>query len=332
MLFLSLITGNQGGGKLLITAELADALTNQVAWMDRFFGEVGDLLQSESECTHRIARETHLVILNREAEKIRHQPVSTLAAYSLKLSGIGLMHRSQVSDFEKARTVLDELVARHQALADPHAWLAKWHVLRVIRGISPDPGADAGRALDACRRALELVPDHPLALAVKGYALCQMLGDGEAAKQCLERAVALGPNETHVWLYRSVWASLYDSSRSGVEYALQAKSLSPLDPHAYFMETVLASAYAFNGECQHAIDSASNALRLDRMHAPTLRALLLAQVEGGRVQEANTTLRRLSEVMPDLSIAKYKSMGSDQSPGRKRVIAALRALGVPETS
>ncbi|MDO8449891.1 MAG: hypothetical protein Q7T10_13925 [Rhodoferax sp.] len=326
------VIGNQGGGKLLVTVELAESKTNQIVWLERFHTEVGDLLQSESECVHRIAQATHISILNRETELVRQQPMATLSAYALKLSGIGLMHRSQVADFETARLVLSELTERHRRVADTHAWLAKWHVLRVIRGISATPADDAHHALDACQRALDVQPEHPLALAVKGYALCQMLGQPEQARDCLDRAIALSPNEVHARLYRSVWSSLYGSTSEGVEEAVMAKQLSPFDPHAYFLETILASAYAFNHEYDNAIHAARRSLKLDKNHAPTLRALLLAQVEGEHLEDAQDTLKRLLATTPGLTIGAYKAMGSDESPGRQRVIAALRTLGVPENS
>jgi len=247
------VVGTQGGGKLLVTVELAETKTNQVVWLDKFHAEVGDLLQIESEFIHRISQATHVGILHRETELVRQQPMATLSAYALKLSGIGLMHRSHVSDFETARLILSELTERHRRVADTHAWLAKWHVLRVIRGISATPDVDARQALDACQRALDAQPDHPLALAVKGYALCQMLGEPDQARICLDRAIAHSPNEVHARLYRSVWSSIYGSTSEGVAEAVLAKQLSPFDPHAYFLETILASAYAFNHEYENAI-------------------------------------------------------------------------------
>lgn len=324
------VVGSQGGGKLLVTVELAETKTNQIVWLDRFDAEVGDLLQSESEIIHRIIQATHLSILNRETELVQQQPMATLSAYALKLSGINFMHRSQVSDFETAHLILSELTERHRRVADTHAWLAKWHVLRVIRGISLTPADDARHALDSCNRALDTQTDHPLALAVKGYALCQMLGDPGQARVCLDRAIALSPNEVHARLYRSVWSSIYGSTSEGVEEAVLAKQLSPFDPHAYFFETILASAYAFNHEYDKAIQTAKRSLKLDRNHSPTLRALLLAQVEGKYLDDARQTLTWLLAITPGFTIGAYKAMGSDESPGRQRVIAALRILGVPE--
>jgi adenylate cyclase len=324
------VVGNQGGGKILLSVELSDTKSNHIVAFERFTTDLGDLLDGQSATAIDIAQMCCQSILHCEASKVKLQPTATLAAYTLKLSGISLMHRSQVSDFEKSHDILSALSERHQKSADSYAWLAKWHVLRVIRGISAKPKEDAIKSIDACRRALDSAPDHSLALAVKGYALCQLMGQSDDARHLLDLAKKLAPNEVHAWLYRSVWSSNYGDTQEAVVEAEQARLLSPCDPHAYFFETILASAYACNREYDKAIQSAKRSLKMDYNHAPTLRTLMLAQFESGDDQAAIHTLEQLKLVLPQLSIAQYESMGSRESPSRRRVVAALRALKVPE--
>ena len=324
------VFGSAGGGKLLITAELCDARSGRLVWTERFNAEVGDLLRAESECAHRMALAASSAILNAETDKARVQPVATLSAYSLQLSAINLMHRSPVADFEKGRELLLALGERQPRASEVRAWLAKWHVLRVIRGISANPAEDARHAMDACRQALDLAPENPLALAVRGYALSQVMGDQEEAQRDIERALELAPNEVHAWLYDSVLLGHSHQSRDAVESALKARALSPVDPHAYFISTVLASAYAIDRQYAKAIEVAFLSLRLDSAHPPTLRALMLSQWESGDVEGARVTLRKLNEVAPSLSVDSYVRMGNSASPGRQRVIAVLRAMGTPE--
>ena len=326
------VIGTQGGGKLLLTTELADAKSGQAIWFDRFNAELGDLLESESQCTQRIAQASHVAILSHEAQRVRRQPLSSLAAYSLKLSGITLMHRSQVVDFENGLLVLNELAQRHRRIGDTHAWLAKWYVLRVMRGISPTPKDDAQRALECCNTALDADPQHALALAVRGHALSQMFGSGEGAGIDLKNALLADPNEVHGWLYKSVWSSLYGSTSDAVREALTARELSPLDPHSAYFDTILSGAYAFNHEYDNAIRIADRSLKLDYNHAPTLRGKLLAQVEAGYIEDARETLARLLVVTPDLSVAGYQAVVGAENPRRLRVVAALRRLSVPEST
>ena len=324
------VFGSAGGGKLLITAELCDARSGRLVWTERFNAEVGDLLQAESECAHRIALAASSAILNAETDKARVQPVATLSAYSLQLSAINLMHRSPVADFEKGRELLLALGERQPRASEVRAWLAKWHVLRVIRGISANPADDARHAMDACRLALDLAPENPLALAVRGYALSQVMGDQEGAQRDIDRALQLAPNEAHAWLYQSVWNTHIHRHAAAVTCALQARVLSPLDPHAYFLETVLASAYAANEQYEHAINSATASLRLDHAHPPSLRTLMLSQFESGDKEGARATMTQLLKASPGLTIQSYTSMGNADSPVRKRVVDVFRHLGLPD--
>ena len=324
------VFGSAGGGKLLITAELCDARSGRLVWTERFNAEVGDLLRAESECAHRMALAASSAILNAETDKARVQPVATLSAYSLQLSAINLMHRSPVADFEKGRELLLALGERQPRASEVRAWLAKWHVLRVIRGISANPAEDARHAMDACRQALDLAPENPLALAVRGYALSQVMGDQEGAQRDIDRALQLAPNEAHAWLYQSVWNTHIHRHAAAVTCALQARVLSPLDPHAYFLETVLASAYAANEQYEHAINSATASLRLDHAHPPSLRTLMLSQFESGDKEGARATMTQLLKASPGLTIQSYTSMGNADSPVRKRVVDVFRHLGLPD--
>ena len=318
--------------KLLLTVELADTKSGDVVWSDRFNTHVGDLLQSESESVQRIAQATHGAVLNREVKKTDFASLPTLAAYSLQLVGVSMMHRSSNHEFERGQQLLSTLVDRHRKMAQAHAWLAKWHVLRVVRGSSPEPERDTALALKACEIALDACPTNGMALAIRGYALTQLVCDPTRAKECLDLAISHAPNEALAWLYLSVWSTHWDDAREAVTYALRAKALSPLDPHTYFLETILANAYAFSRQSDLAIDTANRALRLDKNHAPTLRALILAQVESGREIDARITCQQLLRITPNLSITGYQQMGNGHSPARKRVAHALRLSGVPEFS
>ena len=322
------VFGSAGGGKLLITAELCDARTGHMVWTERFNAEVGDLLQAESECAHRMALAASSAILNAETEKARLQPVATLSAYSLQLSAINLMHRSPVAEFEKGRELLLALAERQPRASEVRAWLAKWHVLRVIRGISANPADDARHAMDACRQALDLAPENPLALAVRGYALSQVMGDQEGARRDIESALASAPNEAHAWLYRSVWSSHSEMHADAVTFVRKAASLAPLDPHAYFIFTLLASAQAAAGEHEQAIAAATTALRLDQFHLPNWRTLMYAQWEAGNLSAAREALEKIRELSPEFSVSKYRAMGSTTSRVRQRVVAALYGLGM----
>jgi len=317
-------------GKLLIMAELADTRTSAVVWSDRITGDVGDLLQEQSELSHRIASAVHNAVMQSEVQSTLVKPLPTLESCSLLLGGIALTHRASRRDFDRARAALDALVDRHPRAAQARAWLAKWYILRVVRGMSDAPEKDARRAIEQTERALDAEPECTLALAIQGHALCQLSRDVEGAARSIEGAIELNPNESLGWLYKSVWSSMWGSTEASVREAEIATRLSPIDPMKYYYDMILASGLSIHGEYARAIELAKRSLKANRHHQPTLRVLLYSQAQAGQTEEALATLARLLEESPNLTVANYLGMGGGESHTRREVASVLRRLGVPE--
>lgn len=318
------------GDRLLVSAELAEARSSEVVWADRLQGDLRDLLQAESELCHRIASAAHTAVMNLEVQRALMRPLPTLESCSLLLGGIALMHRASSPNFGRAHDVLDALVERHPRSAQARAWLAKWYVLKVVRGMSDTPERDARRAIELTERALQAEPENALALAIQGHALCQLSKDVEGAIRRIDQAIDLSPNDALAWLYKSVWSMMWGSTTESIEQAEVAARLSPIDPMKYYYDMILASGLSIHGEYERAIQLATRSLRANRHHQPTLRVLLHAQFESGRVEEARSTLRLLLDEVPGLTVSSYLGMGGSDSQGRQRLAKALRQLGVPE--
>ena len=109
-----------------------------------------------------------------------------------------------------------------------------------------------------------------------------------------------------------------------------ARSLSPVDPWGYFFDLFTANALCANGRHEEAIAYAHKSLRAHKDHVPTLRMLLTAQAELGRIDEGRKTVNRLLAQVPRLTVSSYLAMGSIDSRMRQRCAAAMRQLGLPE--
>ncbi|WP_332775450.1 adenylate/guanylate cyclase domain-containing protein [Polaromonas sp.] len=319
------------GGKILIIAELADSRTNQIIWADRISGDTMDLLETQSELLDRIASAATHALIDSEAQQSLIHPLPRLDSCSLMLGGISHMHRSSMHDFDRSRQVLEAVLERHNRAAAPRAWLAKWYILRVVRGMSDAPQKDSRQAIEHAERALDLEPNSALALAIQGHALCQLSGDASGSLHKIEEAIRLNPSESLAWLYKSVWSSMWGESAASVEEASIASSLSPLDPMKYYYDMILAAGYSFNRDYEKAIAFARRSLKANKHHQPTLRALLLAQGESNQIEDARQTLSQLLQETPNLTIARYLAMGGASSSARQRVAQVLRNLGVPES-
>ncbi|PWE78334.1 hypothetical protein XF30_17875 [Bradyrhizobium sp. SUTN9-2] len=291
--------------RILVTAELSAARTNQVVWTDRLSGNIGDLLQPESELAHRIAAAVHLSVFDAEVEHILTQPLPTLESYSLLLGSIRLMHRSSREEFLQTRTVLEELINRHGRIAAPRAWLANWYILRMTRGWSEDRKREAAEALSATRAALDRDPSDALALATEGFVYCHMLKDLDAARKRCEQAVDANPSHALGWLYRGTVDAFKGDGEAAVDATRRALKLSPLDPQRYYFESLGATALLSAHRYDEAEELARSSLILNRMHPSTWRVLAIALVSQGRVAEAREALGKMRELEPHLTLDRY---------------------------
>lgn len=318
------------GDKVVITAELSDTRRNEVVWAERLSGDTLDLLQAESELITRLSEATANAVLHHLVQRTLVQPVPQLESNALMLGGITLMHRSTPRDLQRSHELLEAVVDRHKRVATPWAWLAKWHIMQVVQGLAEEPSRAFREAIGVADRALDLEPHSTLAMAIKGHALCHLGEDVDGSRRLLIESTETNPNDPMAWLYRSVWSTLWGLADESVVEAERALSLSPLDPQKYYFEMMLANCYLASHRLQDAITLGKASVLKNRYHAPTIRALLIAQYELGDLAGARESFALLRQVQPDLTIQRYRSAGN-LSPMRQRAIQALSALGLPDS-
>jgi adenylate cyclase len=321
------------GTHLLVNAELAHGASGQVLWADRRSARLEDLFNVRSETIDEFSSAIHSAILTRELALASTAPIPTLSSYSLMLGGISLMHRSARTDFLRSKEVLEHLVERHQRHPLARAWLAKWYVLCATRGLSTAPRDDAGRALDQTRRALDNDPAHALALAMEGFVYCHLIKDFDQAALRLNEAVTHNPSEPLAWLFKGMVHAFGAQGADAQAASVRARSLSPLDPLAYYYESLSASMAIANGDYEEAIRLAQRSLQRNAIHPSTYRALAIAQALSNHIDDARATVGRLMRLDPTFSLRRFRSSypAMERAPEHFKLLAeALRMAGVNE--
>lgn len=316
------------GDSLLINAQLTDLKTMEVCWSLRINCSIGDLIDAQSTALGKLTEGIQDFLFDIDVKAVAKSTMNSLNGYSLLLSGIGLMHRNSAAEFHRSYSVLEHLQERHARIPELRAWKAKWHVLKVLRGLSIDRKDDAKRALSETARALDIDPNNSLALAVEGYVLCQLTDRVDEATAKIKLAIQANPNESLAWLFKSVISAADLNNTNAVDEAQHASVLSPIDPIRYFYRMLIGNAYLVAGNHELAIQHCQDSIRLNRCHSPTVRILLTAQFEGGLVTEAKKTLQHLLELEPDLTVNRYLAGGDPNNRNRQRCANALRELGL----
>ena len=316
---------------LRVRAELAELRSGTVLWSRELKGTINEMTSGSSDMLDQLVAETSATIIVHELARAHVQPLPTLECYALLMSVINLFHRTSMSSFGRAREMLDELTARAPSHPLPRAWLARWHVMRLNQGWASDPAAEALSALDYCKSALDADPHSAIALATDGFAHLHFRHRFDIASDRFELALEVNPNESLAWLWKGTMHAFRGEGESAVGAAERALRLSPLDPRRSYYESLLASAANSAGHYGRAIELAQRSLRVNSLHTSTLRALAVAQVGSGRIEEARETVAALLRIEPTLTVSRYLARNpAGEFAYGKRLGEFLRVAGLPE--
>jgi TolB-like protein/CRP-like cAMP-binding protein len=317
--------------RALFVAELADARDGRILWSERFEGDLMDVFAMQGELARKVAASVAPVVRSIELRRARITSFEELDAYGITLRGVELMHRLSPEDFLLARQAFQTAIERDPVSPAPHAWLAKWHVMRVALGAGENAASDSEAATACAERALACDPEDALALAVDALVAAWLRHDLDAAERRLAQALASNPNEPLAWLWNATTHAWRGRGPEAVQCAERALSLSPLDPMIYYFNSLASTANLVGERYERAIELASRSLRENCLHTPSLRALAVGQVLSGRLDDARQTVRHLRELEPGLTVRVFRERypGRD-SPQAERFAAALQAAGLPE--
>jgi TolB-like protein len=328
-----LLTGSyrSASGRISINVHLQDARRGTVLRSMHMEMGVQEAFDLTDPLGHRIAQEVGQAIFNYAVQQSKVRPLPELENYSLLMGAIGLMHRAAVQEFERARAMLEHLAQRHGCAGVAAAWLAKWHVLRVVQGWSPDASVDAQHALDYVERALEEDSRDALALSIGGLVHAYLRKDLHTAGQLYEEAIDANPSEPLAWLFTATRNAYLGEGPEAEAAGERALRLSPIDPLKYFFDSLAATASLANSNLERAVALSHRSLKANRTHASTWRTLAIALVMLNKMDEARAAVQRLLAIEPGLTVGRFR----ERFPGRDGPLAepfaeALKVAGVPE--
>lgn len=319
------------GAQLVASVELVDTLDERVLWAGRQAFRGDDLLSADDAVSQELAVDIAHQVVAAQLRHTRTSALPTLEGNVLQFTASSMMHEPDPDAFLRAQAMIDHLIDRYPRLPSPRAWAAMWHVLQVSRGVEHDPERIAGRALDHVNRALDNDGQCSLALAMGGFVHCHLRRDLDAADVALDQALALNPNEAWAWLFKSVVATFRGNADEGWACSTRAANLSPLDPQRHYFDGLRASAAVSAQRWEDAERLARRSLAVNSHHLPTLRGLVIALVQLGRLDEATLHGREVVRLDPEFTLRAYLAAAP---PGgveaRRRNVDALRQAGLPQ--
>ena len=320
-------------GRMHLQVELADAVSSQVLWTQALDDLETAVLLPDSDLVQRLVGGVVQAVYAHEMAQLRGAALPDLASHTLLLAAINLLYRLSPRDFTLARSALEALHQRAPRHAAPLAWLARWHLFRVVQGWSDNRDEDGRLALDHANHALDLDPDSSLALTMLGNVNTSYLKDLDRADWLYDQALARNPNESLAWLQKGNALSFRGDGQQALDCARRAVKLSPLDPASHFYLTILAGAALTAQAYDQAIEAATESARRNQMHLSTHRVLAIALAMSGRLDEARASVRQVMQLRPGLTVADYLAQSPSSAPELTlRFAQALQHAGLPAGS
>lgn len=318
------------GGALWLQVQLLDVRHGAVLECLQLQTNVEDAFHPVASIGRPIAQAVGRSVLKHSVERSRTAPLQGLENYTLLMGAIGLLHQASERDFQRARTMLEHLSQRPGCEGVAAAWSAKWHVLRVVQGWSPEPSVDARHALDCVRRSLDDDSRDALALAIGGLVHAYLFKDLDTAGAMYSDAIDANPSEPLAWLFSATRFAYLGQGTQAEEAGERALSLSPLDPMKYFMDSLAATAMLGNRRWERSVSLSRQSAKANRLHASTWRTMAIGLVMLDRMDEARDAVRQLLRIEPGLTVAEFR----DRFPGRSGPLAqpwseALQLAGLP---
>ena len=320
----------EAGGNIILMAEFAETESQLVLWSDRMALPLETWL-TQTESIDDVVSHMRRAIMINEVRRARSAPLSDLKLFSVLHGAVGLMHRFALQDFNRAQSYLDYVIEQVPNHPTPLAWLARWHVLRTVQGWAEDPQHEARTALQFTGRALDIDPDHTLALVCEGQVLAHLSHRFDEAESRYDAALRINPNDAQGRAQRGTLAAFQDRGQDGKRDAERALHLTPLDPHRFLYLAIAAGANLSAEDYPRAVTLAKESLRLNRTHVSTLRVLAAAQQGAGQEEDAQKTTAELLRLQPHLRVSNWLSTAPSAAfRNGLRFAELLEASGVPK--
>ena len=276
----------RSGNHVRVSVQLIDALTDRHIWAENYDRTLADSIAMQGELATVIAASVGATLTPQEKARVQAQPTNNADAYDAYLRGraITLLDMDERENADRAVRSYEEAVK-----LDPNFALA-WVYLSRAQSIYyrnwPSP-ARLAAAKDALDRALALDPNLPEAHLARGYYRHQVERDFSGALSELQKAEQGLPNNAEVFTAISMIQRRRGHSDEALEAARRAVALDPRNRDACFF---LATTYGSQRRYHEAIAVADRVLAFDPTDLPALNGRVYGYLANGDLKAAKTLL------------------------------------------
>ncbi|MFN6996064.1 MAG: hypothetical protein ACK4PH_17845 [Aquincola tertiaricarbonis] len=319
-----------GHGQVHLGTTLWRRGTPDPIWNSQDSAPSNDLLSPQGELLGTVVHAVSQRILRVEQQAVASgRPLPNLAMHTMYLSAIDMLHRFALRDFLRARELLEAISQRAPRHAEPMAWLARWHVFRVVQGWSDNSHRDGAQAEYYSEQALDRDPCSALALTMAGSVQAGVRRNAGAAQALYLQALKHDPNDSLAWLMSGVAHGFLDAAQPALAASETALGLAPVDPMRHYYDALSATAALRAGDLQRCIALSQRAITANGTHGSAYRSMAIAQALSGQGEAAAETVRQLLAVEPHFTVRTYLARVPPGDDKTRRFAQALQDAGLP---
>lgn len=319
------------GNSLRVTAQLSDAGSGTQLWAERYDGAATDIFAFQDSITAGVAGRIEPTIRLAEIERVRRKPTQSLDAYDLFLRAMPLVNAPGPEGHAEALALLQKAGELDPDFAPARAYTAWVYEKRFSLRSPPLGDRDIEDCIALARLAMKLGHQDPLIRAICGYLLYRV-ADEPSGLHAVRQAVTENPfNVAILQLAGMSVGVIHGAVDEGFAYSARAYDLSPGAPEAYQFLQAMASMEFMRGNVHAAIDLGHQVLGTFNEWMFTYILLTAAYARLEQMDEAQTMLRRLLHLNPQLTIERLEGNLASDHAFAAAAMPYLRKAGLPES-
>jgi adenylate cyclase len=282
--------------RVRISAQLIDAESGGHLWAEKYDHDCRDLFGLQDQVTESVVGAIQPEILRGESRRAARKNPTNLDAFDCCLRGIWHCHRRTAEDNQLAERWLRRSIELDGTLARSHVWLARLLFARCWHGTSRNINRDLQESYSATERALGLDDRDPECY----YNLSILALMGHRHQQALsaaQRAIDLNPNFAFGFFALGETRIFMGEFAEALGPMAHCLRLSPGDPFAPIIISLVALAHYHLGNYDEAIRCSEQALRTARTYF-VLRTTVATLGQLGRRGEVRSHLDEMGRIKP----------------------------------
>ena len=201
--------------RVRITAQLLDAATGAHLWAECFEGPFGSVFDVQDQVSEAVVGAISPKLELAEIQRAKGKPTDSLDAYDYYLRGMAATYQRGRGRHDRCTGSFLRAIDLDEEFASAYGMAAWCYVWRAYNGWMIDRVQESSEGARLARRAVELGKSHAIALSRGGYALGFLIGEFDAARGFVDRALQLNPNLASTWVLSGLLRNFFGRAGFG---------------------------------------------------------------------------------------------------------------------